>query len=352
MSTQTSAVTSCPAFQEKLNVAFPQCPNFGIDGNLSLLPFLYSPENRSGFDKMISPVPGKKRTALLTYRQVISDSEVTTKDDCSKTCTATTERGDMSQEYTIECGGYMVESKIDSAAWVDSCTSNFEIAADEILKLIGALDNKISKAIVTEVGGLIGAYADDVVVTGNALVIQTLKTGTTDINPLGWYDVDFAKMATYCNSAFIASGQTMYKYSRLMEAGCCSNQGLDLGQIMAQFGQAVTYDYHVQQTFGTNIALMLQRGAIQLLTMNMNNTSLTELSQLNVGAGAGTYYEGIINSPFSGLPYDLTLKYDCGVLHIILEGNVTAIGMPTDYFPVGNRHEGVTYANIIQVSNS
>lgn len=352
MSTVTSAVTTCPQLQAKLNEGFLTCNVYGVDP-ITLTPYLYSPENRSGLNFKVSPVPGKKRTVLMVYGQLIDDSEVDTKDTCDKTCTATTERGDLSKEYTIDCGGWIIESLIDPVTWLESCTSNFEWANDQILKMVAAMDNKISKAVVTQVGGLVGNYASDVPgVTGDALIINTRKASSTDLNPEAWYDVDFAKMSTYCSDAFIASGQTFYKYARLMEAGCCSSAGLNLAQIMSTYGQAVTYDAHVQATFGTNISLMLQRGAIQLLTLNMNGGSLTQMSQIAVGPGAGTYYEAIINSPFTGLPMDLTIKYDCGKLHIILEANVEAVGMPLDMFPVGNRNEGVTYANIIQVVNT
>lgn len=351
MSTVTDAVTTCPQLQARLNENFLVCNTYGVD-RITVLPYLYSSENRSGMDFRVSPVPGKKRTLLMVYGQVIDDSEVDTKDTCDKTCTATTERGDLSQEYTIDCGGYIIESLIDPVAWLESCTSNFEWASDQILKMVAAMDNKISKAVVTDLGGLIGNYASDVATTGDALVIQTLKTGSSDINPTAWYDVDFAIQATYCAPGFIGSAQTLYKYARLMEAGCCASQGLDLGQIMNTFGKAVTYDQHVHETYGTNMAFLLQQGAIQLLTLNMNGGTLTDMPQIAVGPGAGTYYEAIINSPFTGLPYDLTVKYDCGKLHIILEANVQPVGMPLDMFPSGNTFEGVTYANWIQVNNS
>jgi hypothetical protein len=351
MSTVTSAVTTCPQLQASLNESFLVCNHYGVDP-ITLLPFLYSPENRTGLDFKVSPVAGKKRTLLMVYGQVIDDSEVDTKETCDKTCTATTERGDLSAEYTIDCGGYIIESLIDPVAWIDSCTDNRLWANDQILKMVAAMDNKISKGVVTDLGGLVGNYASDVTVTGDALIVNTLLASSVNLNPLAWYDIDFAQQATYCADAFIASGQTLYKYARIMEAGCCASTGINLGEMMRLFGRAVTYDAHVQETYGTNMAFMLQRGAIQLLTLNMNGGQLTEMSQINVGPGAGTYYEGIINSPFTGLPMDLTIKYDCGKLHIILEANVVPVGMPLDMFPVGNRNEGVTYANWIQVVNT
>jgi hypothetical protein len=152
--------------------------------------------------------------------------------------------------------------------------------------------------------------------------------------------------STHCAPSFIASAQTLLKYARLMEAGCCSQEGLDLLEIMRLYGKAVDYDYHVHQTFGTNAAFAIQLGALQLLTLNHNGGQLaTELPWITVTGqtGGNIYWEGIVNSPWTGLPYDVTVKYDCGKVHMIVESNVQVIGMPVDMYPVGHRMEGVTF---------
>lgn len=351
MSTVTNAVTTCPELQTTLEDNFLVCP-YGIDP-ITLLPFLYSPENRSGIDFRVSPVPGKTRELLAVYGQLISDSEATSISDCEGNCTATTKRGDLSTTYTMDCDGFMVEELFDPADWRESCTSNFEKVSMTILKLIAALDNKISKSVVSEVGGLIGAWASEVDTTGNTLIVNTQMASSTNPNPEAWQDIDLAILQTgYCAEAFMAGGATLYKYNRLMEAGCCSASGLNLGDLFALYGKAVTWDAHIQAAVGANITYVLQRGAIQLLTLNMNGGSETEIGYINVGMGAGTEFAGIINSPYTGLPYDLTIRYDCRKIHIILEGRVKAVGLPLDMFPASHRMEGVTYANVIEVVNT
>lgn len=352
MSTVTNAVTTCPDLQTTLEENFLVCP-YGIDP-ITLLPFLYSPENRSGIDFRVSPVPGKTRELLAVYGQLISDSEAVTISDCEGNCTATTARGDLSTTYTMDCDGFLMEEIYEPADWRLSCTSGFAKVSSTILKLVAALDNKISKSVVSEVAGLMGAWASEVDgLTGDVLVVNTKLAGTETPNPSAWSDIDLALLQTgYCADAFMAGGADLYKYNRLMEAGCCSTSGLNLADMFALYGKAVTWDAHIQAAVGQTITWSIMRGAIQLLTLNMNGGTELDLPYLNVGPGAGSEFAGIIVSPYTGLPYDLTVRYDCRKIHIIVEGRVKAVGLPLDMFPASHRMEGVTYANVIQVTNT
>lgn len=353
MSTVTNAVTTCPDLQTTLEENFLICPNINVDP-ITLLPFLYSPENRTGVDFRVSPSPGKTRELLAVYSQLIPDSEVTTVNSCEGNCTATTERGDLSTTYSMDCDGFKVEELFDPASWRESCTSNFTKVSQTILKLIAAMDNKVSKSVVSEVSGLIGAWATEVGgVTGNTLKVKTQLDGTVTPNPSAWQDIDLALLQTgYCAPAFMAGGAALYKYNRLMEAGCCASSGLNLAEMFALYGKATTWDAHVQAALGQYMTFVIQQGAIQLLNLNLNGGSELDLGYINVGPGAGTEFAGIINSPYTGLPYDLTVRYDCRKIHIILEGRVKAVGLPLDMFPAAHRLEGVTYANIVQVANA
>lgn len=354
MSTVTNAVTTCPDLQTTLDENFETCgAAFGLQP-LPTLEFLYSPENRSGIDFRVSPMPGKTRDLLAVYGQLIPTSEVTTVSDCDGNCTATTERGDLSTTYSMDCDGFIVEELFDPAAWRQSCTSNFRKVSETILKLIIAMDKKISASVVSEVAGLVGNWDDTVAgVTGETLVVNTQLAGSTTPNPSAWQDIDLALMQTgYCREAFLTGGADLYKYNRLMEAGCCATSGLNLAEMFALYGKAVAWDRDVQALYGKEFTLSLMRGAVQLLTLNLNGGSELDLGYINVGMGAGTEFAGIVESPYTGLPYDLTVRYDCRKIHIILEGRVKAVGLPTDMFPTGYHSEGVTYANLIQVTNS
>lgn len=353
MSTVTNAVTTCPDLQTTLEENFETCGAALGWQPLPLTEFLYSPENRSGIDFRVSPFPGKTRSLLAVYGQMISDSAVGTMSDCEGNCTATTERGDLSTEYTIDCDGFVVETLFDPASWRLSCASNFVTVRDTILKMVVAMDKKVSKSVVTEVGGIIGSWDSAVTTTGEVLVVNTKLAGTQTPNPSAWLDIDQAIMQTgYCREAFLVGGSDLWAYNRLMEAGCCASSGLNLAEMFRLYGKAVAWDRHIQEAYGKEFTFSLMRGAVQLLTLNLNGGSELDLGYINVGPGAGTEFAGIINSPYTGLPYDLTVRYDCRKIHIILEARVKAVGLPADMFPTGEHMEGVTYANIIQVTNS
>ena len=185
------------------------------------------------------------------------------------------------------------------------------------------------------------------------LVVNTKLTGTQTPNPSAWADIDLALMQTgYCRPAFIVGGADLYAYNRLMEAGCCAASGLNLADLFRLYGKATAWDRDIQTAYGKEFSFSLMQGAVQLLTLNMNGGSEMDLGYINVGPGAGTEFAGIINSPYTGLPYDLTVRYDCRKIHIILEARVKAVGLPLDIYPAGYYAEGVTFANIIQVTNS
>lgn len=305
-------------------------------------------------DIRVSPTFGKTRELLLIYDQLIPTSEVTTISDCEGNCTATTKRGDLSESYVMDCDGFMIEELFEPADWRQSCTTNLFKLSSTLLKMIIALDNRISQSVVSEVSGLMGAWAEEVSgLTGNTLVVNTQIASTTNPNPSAWQDIDLALLQTgYCRGAFIAGGAALYKYNRLMEAGCCASTGLNLQDMFNLYGRAVTWDAHVQAAVGQYISWVLMPGAVQLLTLNMNGGSEQDFGYINVGMGAGTEFAGVINSPYTGLPYDLTVRYDCRKIHVILEGRVKAVGAPLDMFPTGHRLEGVTYTNVIQVVNT
>jgi len=351
MSTVTSAVTTCPELQTVIEENFTYCSNYV--SNIALLPFLYSPENRTGMDVKVSPTFGKTRELLMVYDQIIPDSQVTTINDCEGNCTATTKRGDLSASYTMDCDGFLVEELYDPADWRQSCESGYSKITKTILKLIAAMDNKVSKSVVTEVAGLIGKWSSFVSTTGEVLVVSTELPTTATPNPSTWADIDLALMQTgYCAPAFLVGGSELLKYNRLMMAGCCASSGLNLEAMFNMYGKAYAWDMHVEQALGKEMTFSLMQGAIQLLTLNMNGGSDLGIDYINVGMGAGTEFAGIVNSPWTGLPYDLTVSYVCRKVHIIVEGRVKAVGMPIDMRPAGDYLDGVTYANIIQVTNT
>lgn len=359
MSTVTTTIQPCPALQDMLNRWFQVCIN--KRQQTPLLNFLLSPENSSGIRQVVNPVGGKKREVTLIYDQVIPISEVSAVASCDRVCDATTERGDLANTYSIDCtDGYYVEGKITLSDWNESCRNNNEVIASRLQLMIDALVQKVADAVAGDMNALIGDWSTDVVGAGitvdadGFINVSTFASGsTTQIDPTAFQKVNMAKMMTgFCAPTFTVGGSDLYQYWQLMKAGCCTQDGIDAMEIMNQYGEVVAYDRWVAAAFGNDVSIMLQLGSAQLLTYNAVTSPLQLGSLVDLDMSYRNFWEGIIVDPISGLPIDISIKQDCGDVHIVLTSTVKPVALPNDLWPAGHHLEGVNYLTGIQVVNS
>ena len=348
-----STLSECPDVQVELNQYFVNCDSANMMESSPLYDFLMSPVNRGGYSQAVSPGQGKVKNIVYRYDQRILESEVSQPGDCDRSCVATTKRGDLTGTCVIDpCDFQEASELIGAQDFTYACRNNFDIVSGKIMRLINVLERKMATQLTAEAVALMGAYNSLVPnVSADFLQVQTLKTGSTDISPLAFEEIDMAlKMTGYCNGAAIFSGPTLYKYYRLMQAGCCSNQGLDLGELLTLYGQAVMYDQRVQTAFAdVDKALVIQPGSVQVVTYNENDNGIAEAAGVQWGAN---YYKRIIFSPRTGMPIDLTLSDNCGNLSIFVRANAKLCGLPDDMFAPGDPMEGVNYVNGIEVVNT
>lgn len=357
MSTVTTTIQPCPALQDALNRWFQVCVNKRQE--TPLLNFLLSAENSSGVRQVVNPVGGKKRQVQLIYDQVIPVSEVSAVASCDRVCDATTERGDLVATYEIDCtDGFYVEGKINLADWNESCRDNNEVIASRLQLMIDALVQKVATEVAADMNPLIGDWSTDVSGAGitvdadGFINVSTLSSGV-NVNPLAYQQIAMAKMMTgFCAPTFVVGGSALYQYYELMKAGCCTTNGVDAMAILAQQGEAATYDRWVAAAFGNDVSLMLQLGSAQLLTYNAVTRPLAIGGLGDLDMTYRNYWEGIIVDPISGLPIDISIKNDCGVVHVVLTATVKPVALPNDMWPAGHHLEGVNYLTGIQVVNA
>ena len=359
MSTVTSTVQPCPALQDSLNRWFQTCVNKRQDS--PLLSFLLSDANSSGVRQVVNPMGGKKRQVNLIYDQVIPLSDVSAVASCDRVCDASTERGDLVATYEIDCtDGYYVEGKINLADWNESCRDNNEVIASRLQLMIDALVQKVASGVAADLNPLIGDWSTDVSSAGMTLDadgflnVATFASGsTTQIDPTAFQKIQGAKMMTgFCAPTFVVGGYDLYAYYTLMKAGCCTQDGINALDILAQQGEVVTYDRWVANAFGNDVSLMLQLGSAQLLTYNAVTKPLAIGGLSDLDMTYRNYWEGIIVDPISGLPIDISIKNDCGVVHVVLTATAKPVALPNDMWPAGHQLEGVNYLTGIQVVNS
>jgi hypothetical protein len=91
-----------------------------------------------------------------------------------------------------------------------------------------------------------------------------------------------------------------------------------------------------------NKSMVFNAGAVALITYN-------EAPQVaNLGAN---YAKFRVNSPRTGIPYDIVMNDTCGTISILGYANTKLVGLPTDMFAVGDEFRGVTMVNKIKVVN-
>lgn len=315
---------------------------------------LMSPANRSGYSQVVSPGGNKIKTLILTHSQRWLESQVTQPGSCVRSCVATTKRGELTSSCQIDpCDYWEASELIETNDFIYSCKTDEEYVAKKMQQMLDGLVRKVATDATSQSASLLNGWASDVTpVTGNNLIVQTLKSvASGDINPKAFADIDFAmQQNNFCLPTTIFAGSTLYKYYQLMQAGCCSNQGLDLEKVLALYGKAVVYDMRVSAAAGGNdFAWALLPGALQVATYNENYSRIPEAAGITVGTN---YQKGVVFDPQTGLPVDLTLSDNCGKLSIFMRANIKVCGLPEDLYAPGDRMEGVTGFAGIRVVNS
>lgn len=354
MSAAHTYLANCPDIQRELDTMFTTCDASRLREPAPFADFIVSDLNRGSvnWSQEVSPGGGKVKNVIARYDQRLAESAVTKPGTCTRTCTATTRRGDLTTSYTIDpCDYYQVEELIHANELAYAYEDNERIVNKKIQMMIDVLVRRIQTDITTDAATLLGGWNSGVSTTQQVLIVNTLKTGSTDINPLAWQDVSFAMMQSlWCQGAYIFAGPTFFKYAGLMNAGCCANQGLDLGAIAAQYGYAVAYDKRVASVASgtTDGAWALAPGALQVIHYEENTNRFDSVAD----PGGHNYKKQVIMDPKSGMLLDLDISDNCGALSILVRGNYKVVSAPTDMFATGDEMAGVTGFAAIKVVNS
>jgi hypothetical protein len=356
MSTSGTGLYDCPDIQAEVTDYFQTCDAAFLPDPAPLNEFLWSAANRSGIQQVFTPGENKIRKLYLRYDKRLLESEVEEVEDCDRVCTATTKRGDATQLYEIDtCDKLRVSEVMNAEDFKKACRGNMEIVNKKMRIMMNALVRAVASKMTYLTFAHFGGWSttvDPQISDGGieTFTLNTLKAGSTDINPTAMVDLDMAiQQNGFCSGVAIFAGTTLAKYAQIMNAGCCSNQGIDLQQIMANHGYAVVYDRRVQAQFADAIhAIAIGLGALQPVYYTRNNDGLGDAVGLNVGAN---YQKQVIYEPSTGIPIDLTISDNCGALSIIMETVVDVKALPADLFAAGDYMTGVNWVNKIKVVN-
>jgi len=352
MSYLATLLTACPNVQQDLDDYF--ATNGAGSGTIDeMMPFTeFVVNNTGGVEQLVHPGSNKIRTVELLYTQYIQEDQVTTQSTTS--CVATTERGDCSETYEIDPTDRLnVEELVTEASLRENCKENNQYFLEVISRLVNAMDRAVATKTTNDALALMGAWGANVQnVNAGVLEVETLRSGTSDeLAPFTMEDIDLAKtISLFNNNTMIVGGQDLYKYFRRQLAGCCSNSGVNIGEILSQYGQVVSWDKRVVDAAGGNqFSWAVQAGALQLL--QWTNSTWTD-GAIGEIAASKNYVSLVVRSPKTGVRYDLKIKDDCENISFNLYATTKIVAMPDDMYPSGSEYDGIKGFAPIEVVNT
>jgi hypothetical protein len=355
----TTALNACPNLQLELNENFNTCNASMLREESPFFSFVMNPANTGRVQYAVSPGRAKVRTVELRYDQRINTNE-TVANVANPTCTSTTERGDYITTYTLDTSeNITLEQLFELDDWITICRSGGTLMAQKVQMMIDSVVRARAKKTAQELSVLMSdAQWDDSVnasltVNGlNQLVTATLKASSTDLNTQALMDIEQALMQTnYCAPVFIGGGTLLFRYWKMLQAGCCADQGVDMGELMRLYGKFVTYDKDIVNATGLNtLSYVVETGATSFIEFTKNDIYQDPGIQPYIQDAATNYM--VITDPKTGHRMDLNATLTCGKIHLQLVSTGKLVGMPSDMFGTGDTMRGVKFINQILVTNS
>lgn len=347
MSYLSSEYIQCETLQTMLDNEFITCP-VPFEAMPSLEAILAT-QKAAGISQSVSDGNGKVKNVKVVYEQRLLESAVTSGSG-TRACSTELETFDSYANYTIDPNVWLkAAEKFEVANLATVCTTDVQgMIVKKINKVIDVLERKIATQTAQELVALYGEWGTNVSGTVNGsdeLVLAQYVSAATKV-------IDYSSMPTlqlalqqtgYCAPAYVVGGSAMYQYGQFINSGCCSTTGVDVHDIANKYGMALMYDKRVKAALGSELkSIVFQAGSVALITYN-------EASQVpNLGAN---YAKFKMFSPRTGLPIDIVMQDNCGVISIVGYANTKLVGLPTDMFAVGDEYRGVTFVNKILVTN-
>lgn len=346
------ALIVCPNIQDDINNNFIQGdPTAATEPN-GFTQFVTSDINTSGYmQKKVDSGNGKLRKVELLYQNPILESAVT--GTATRVCTTANEAGMLSTTYELGYNeGVSHTEKISMSELAVICQDNPLYLAKRFQAIMDVLVKKISTDNATTLATLAGAFGTgDTNQDGTAIllddkVVSTKKAdGSIDIG--AYEEIKYSAInAGYSTIPFVFGFGEAYKYFTRVDAGCCANDGLDLGTYAINNQIVFMADKKVETAFGAGKFVSLAAGAVQWLNW-LEYAGPRGINMID----SENYKQTVITDPKTGMSFDLTLTNDCGdwIINIKLANKL--VGLPADMYAVGDAFEGVTFVNKYTITN-
>lgn len=350
---------ACPALQDRLDQAWPVGTAPGADERMPVAEFLFSPANKRRIAMEMTPGRCKVRTYEVVYTKRRLESDLAENQD-NPNCSASARYGNELTTYTLDTDVNLQSQELITVKdFEEACEDNASLLQQKVEAMMDQLRRGVATEVTTQAAALAGGWSHSLP-SGNApgdvngsdeFVINTKIAGTDNPSPDAWVDLRNAlDDSGFPADVLVAGGSTMRKYFQFLQAGCCADYGLDLGEIMAQYGYAFAYDKRLKTALGSEDKFMVfAPGALQVLNFSRAEGKAAMGEIWNAGSN---YFYTVLRDPATGQIYDLTAKDDCGNLSLTLTWTGKVIGLPSDMFAIGDDYEGITYVAKGLVTNS
>lgn len=350
MSYTPSTLVACPNLQDRLDSVFENENARFFQDKIPFSEFLMSPLNRNELAQRVAPGRSKIRTVELTYQPRILQSEV--QSDVTAYCSATTERGNTSTSYEIDTTqNLFLEQQFDVEDLKASCEDNEMWFMDQVGKMVAAMDVAVNNKNASQANALLGGWSTDVsgipdlTLNGDIIEVRTTRSSASDEPyPSTLQAIQSALEASSFGQSTLVGGFQLHNYIKKLEQGCCTDYGLDIGEIQRTYGMASIRDRYVSNAQGNQAtAWAIANGALQVLYYN-------RWSGLFEAQDANQSYGQIMGA--LGIPYDLVIKHDCGVIDVTVTATTKLVALPDDLYQTGDHLDGVKGFAEINVVNS
>lgn len=348
MSHTSLPLSSCPEIQDRLFEHFVQCntETYFRQDEISFVKFLASGANGTKrLQEQTNPTGGKKRQVDLIYTPRIQPSELGSTP--GKTCASSNEAGNRVETYNAPTTGAHWDEKMDMSDLELICQDDPSYFESRIMAGMAAILRKMDVDLVSDLQVLIGEFApNEGGVVNNVKTVSSLNA-TNQVEHTFYDDVWFAtENAGYCSRPVAFGWNEAYRAFRRANAGCCSEDGIDIQAIAAMTGTTFIPNRNIASTFSATDFITMSIGAVQLLRFN-TNIGARGIREIDTE----THKQTVLIEPETGIPFDFTMTYDCGDWILELDLAYEAVGMPTDAFSVGDEFEGVTQVNHFRITN-
>ena len=347
MSYTPVTLVACPNLQDRLDNVFENENARFFQDKIPFSEFLMSPLNRNDISTRVSPGSAKIRTVDLTYQPRTLYTDAVSNETAY--CAASTVRGNTSAPYEIDTTqNLFFEQSFDVEDMKSQCESNESWFSDQIGKLVAVMDVAVDNKNAAQASALLGGWSTDVAgipdvtLNGDILEVKTLRDGTTD-EP---YSSTLQGLQSAASASGFGASTLVGGYIMKIMEGCCTDYGLDIGAIQAKYNIASIQDrfVNVAQGGANDTAWMIANGALQVIYYN-------RWAGLFESQDANQSYGQIMGA--LGIPYDLVIKHDCGVISVTVTATTKLVALPDDMYQTGDHLDGVkgfAEVNVVNVA--